>query len=90
MIARIWRGWAPQATAEDYRRHYETEVTGHLQRVDGFRGARLLRQDDGRERWVTGWNVGLTTHRPTGQVPGWLPPVAAFSALTGATAPPAA
>jgi len=49
MIAPIWRGWAPQATAGDYQRHYQTEVTGHLQRVDGFRGARLLRQDDGHE-----------------------------------------
>jgi len=49
MIARIWRGWAPQATAGDYRRHYESEVSRHLQGVDGFRGARLLRQDDGPE-----------------------------------------
>jgi len=23
MIARIWRGWAPLATADDYQRHYE-------------------------------------------------------------------
>src|SRR5437763_13617163 len=45
MIARIWHGWAPQATADDYQRHYESEVSGHLRGVDGFRGARLLRQD---------------------------------------------
>jgi heme-degrading monooxygenase HmoA len=49
MIARTWRGWAPRATAEDYRRHYESEVTAHLRAVPGFRGARLLRQDDGDE-----------------------------------------
>lgn len=49
MIARIWRGWAPQATAGDYQRHYESEVSRRLQGVDGFRGARLLRQDDGLE-----------------------------------------
>ena len=53
MIARIWRGWAPQATADDYRRHYESEVREHLQAVDGFRGARLLRRDEGREVMFT-------------------------------------
>jgi len=49
MIARIWRGWAPPATADDYQRHYESEVSGHLRTVSGFRGARLLRREDGRE-----------------------------------------
>ena len=49
MIARTWRGWAPRATAEDYQHHYETEVAEHLQQVAGFRGARLLRSDDGDE-----------------------------------------
>ncbi len=49
MIARIWRGWAPNETADDYQRHYASEVAEHLTGVDGFRGARLLRQDDGDE-----------------------------------------
>ena len=53
MIARIWRGWAPLATADDYRRHYETEVGEHLRAVSGFRGARLLRQEDGQEVMFT-------------------------------------
>ena len=53
MIARIWRGWAPQATADDYQRHYESEVSRHLEDVDGFRGARLLRTDDGQEVMFT-------------------------------------
>lgn len=53
MIARIWRGWAPLATADDYQRHYRTEVTEHLRAVSGFRGARLLRQEDGREVMFT-------------------------------------
>jgi hypothetical protein len=35
MIARIWRGWAPLATADDYQRHYETEVSGQLRAVSG-------------------------------------------------------
>jgi heme-degrading monooxygenase HmoA len=53
MIARIWRGWAPQATADHYQRHYESEVSRHLQGVDGFRGARLLRKDSGHEVMFT-------------------------------------
>ena len=53
MIARIWRGWAPLATADEYQRHYRTEVGEHLRAVSGFRGARLLRQDDGMEVMFT-------------------------------------
>jgi heme-degrading monooxygenase HmoA len=53
MIARIWRGWAPLATADDYQRHYETEVCEHLSAVSGFRGARLLRRRDGQEVMFT-------------------------------------
>jgi heme-degrading monooxygenase HmoA len=53
MIARIWRGWAPLAKADDYQRHYSSEVSGHLRAVSGFRGARLLRQDDGQEAMFT-------------------------------------
>jgi heme-degrading monooxygenase HmoA len=53
MIARVWRGWAPAATAGDYQRHYESEVTGNLRAVPGFRGARLLRRDDGDEVMFT-------------------------------------
>lgn len=49
MIARTWRGWASAATADDYQHHYESEVAEHLQRVPGFRGARLLRSRDGDE-----------------------------------------
>jgi len=53
MIARIWRGWAPQATADDYQRHYESEVSEHLRAVNGFHGARLLRRNDGGEIMFT-------------------------------------
>ena len=53
MIARIWRGWVPLATADDYQRHYETEVSEHLHAVSGFRGARLLRHQDGPEVMFT-------------------------------------
>ena len=53
MIARIWRGWAPAATADDYQRHYKTEVSEHLRLVSGFRGARLLRQEDDQKVMFT-------------------------------------
>ncbi|GGK75360.1 antibiotic biosynthesis monooxygenase family protein [Mangrovihabitans endophyticus] len=53
MIARIWQGWAPRATADDYQQHYEAEVAEHLRQAPGFRGARLLRRDDGDEVMFT-------------------------------------
>jgi hypothetical protein len=53
MIARIWRGWAPVASVDDYQRHYETEVGEHLRAVSGFRGARLLCREDGQEVMFT-------------------------------------
>ena len=49
MIARVWRGWAPVSSADDYQRHYEYEVAEHLRAVQGFAGARLLRQEDSGE-----------------------------------------
>jgi heme-degrading monooxygenase HmoA len=45
MIARIWHGWAPAATADDYQRHFSAEVAKELKAVPGFRGARLLRSE---------------------------------------------
>jgi heme-degrading monooxygenase HmoA len=53
MIARTWRGWASNATAEDYQRHYESEVAEHVQQVPGFCGARLLGRHDGEEVMFT-------------------------------------
>lgn len=53
MIARVWTGWAAAATADDYRHHYETEVAEHLRQVPGFRGARLLRRNDGDQVMFT-------------------------------------
>ena len=49
MIARTWRGWAAVSTADDYQRHYETDVAKHLREVPGFQGARLLRRQDSDE-----------------------------------------
>jgi heme-degrading monooxygenase HmoA len=53
MIARLWQGWASTATADDYQRHYESEVVAHLRQVPGFHGARLLRRQDGDEVMFT-------------------------------------
>jgi heme-degrading monooxygenase HmoA len=65
MIARIWRGWAPQAAADDYQRHYEAEVSEHLRAVEGFCGARLLRRDDSQEVMFTSitWFASLDAVR---------------------------
>jgi len=49
VIARIWHGWAPRERAADYQRHYESGVADHLLAVRGFRGAQLLRRDEGGE-----------------------------------------
>jgi hypothetical protein len=49
MIARIWHGWAPSERADDYQRHYESVLGERLRGVRGFRGAQLLRRDDGGE-----------------------------------------
>lgn len=49
MIARVWQGWAPAASADDYQQHYDSEVREHLAEVPGFRGARLLRRQLGGE-----------------------------------------
>lgn len=49
MIARIWQGWAPAATARDYESHYRNEVEPKLRAVTGFHGGKLLRREDGDE-----------------------------------------
>jgi len=49
VIARMWQGWTSTETADDYQRHYESEVADHLRAVPGFQGARLLRSADGAE-----------------------------------------
>jgi hypothetical protein len=54
MIARIWRGWASQERAGEYQRHYEPKVRRHLRALTGFRGAQLLRRDEG-------WEIAFTS-----------------------------
>jgi heme-degrading monooxygenase HmoA len=49
MIARVWRGWARPPDVAAYEAHFREAVLPHLERIDGFRGARLLRREDGDE-----------------------------------------
>jgi heme-degrading monooxygenase HmoA len=49
VITRLWRGWAPADRAQEYERHYRTEVLAVLQGVAGFEGARLLQRTTGDE-----------------------------------------
>lgn len=54
MIARMWRGWTKAKDADEYDRHYRSEVLLALRQVPGFRGARLLRRDlDGETEFVS-------------------------------------
>jgi heme-degrading monooxygenase HmoA len=53
MIARIWRGTATTAKANDYYRHFTTAVAPHLRNIDGHKGVLLLRRDvDGQVEYV--------------------------------------
>jgi heme-degrading monooxygenase HmoA len=45
MIVRTWRGRAPAANPLPYVRHFRQNVLPQLQKLDGFLGALLLRED---------------------------------------------
>ncbi len=45
MIARVWKGWTPPEHAEAYEWLLREQVIPGLQRLDGHRGASLLRQE---------------------------------------------
>jgi heme-degrading monooxygenase HmoA len=49
VICRLWHGWAPQATADDYERYLREELYPRLEDVDGYRGHHVLRRTDGDE-----------------------------------------
>ena len=53
MIARVWRGRALPANADGYEQHFRGEVLPELKRLEGFRGASLLRREaDGLVEFV--------------------------------------
>jgi heme-degrading monooxygenase HmoA len=49
MISRIWHGWTKKADADTYESMLREEVLPGIHRVKGYRGAYLLRRDDGNE-----------------------------------------
>ena len=49
MPARLWHGWASPAKADAYEELLRGEVLPGIQRIDGHRGAYLLRRDAGEE-----------------------------------------
>jgi heme-degrading monooxygenase HmoA len=49
MIARLWHGWTSRQNADTYEALLRTKVLPGIHRVDGYRGAYLLRRDDGAE-----------------------------------------
>jgi heme-degrading monooxygenase HmoA len=72
MIARLWRGAATMAKADDYFRHFTTAVAPKLKNIEGHKGAFLLRRDiDGHVEFlaVTLWDSIETIKRFTGPKP---------------------
>ena len=54
MIARLWRGVASGENADAYERLLRAEILPGIHRIDGYRGAYLLRREhDGRSEFVT-------------------------------------
>lgn len=49
MIARLWRGWTTLENADAYEHLLREKVLPDLQRVDGYRGGYVLRQNGSQE-----------------------------------------
>ena len=49
MIERIWRGWTTADKADAYQRFLQHEFLPAAHAIPGFRGARVLRRDQGDE-----------------------------------------
>ncbi len=45
MIARVWRGIARTERANDYLEHFRRSVLPELNRLEGFKGAYVMRRD---------------------------------------------
>jgi len=46
MISRLWHGWTTYANADAYEQLLRSEVLPGIHRVNGFKGAHLLRRDN--------------------------------------------
>lgn len=49
MIARLWKGWTAPDNADAYESLLREKVLPGLQRIDGYRGGYVLRQDGNDE-----------------------------------------
>ncbi len=47
MITRLWRGWTATENADAYERFLVTELFPSMRSIPGFRGAEVLRRQDG-------------------------------------------
>jgi hypothetical protein len=45
MISRFWKGWASPENADAYEALLRAEILPGIERIDGYRGAYLLRRD---------------------------------------------
>jgi len=46
MIARMWRGWTAPENGNAYEKLLREHILPGIHRVDGYRGAYILRQDE--------------------------------------------
>jgi heme-degrading monooxygenase HmoA len=49
MISRVWHGWTKREDADTYERMLRATILPGIHRVAGYRGADLLRRDEGDE-----------------------------------------
>ncbi len=50
MIARLWKGWTTPENADAYERHLREDLLpGMRQRIEGYRGGYVMRQDGNDE-----------------------------------------
>jgi len=49
MITRLWRGWTATDDADAYEQFLLTELFPSMRAIPGFRGAEVLRRQDGDE-----------------------------------------
>jgi heme-degrading monooxygenase HmoA len=72
MIARLWRGAATSAKADDYFHHFDAAVAPNLKNIEGHKGALLLRRNvEGHVEFlaVTLWDSIETIKRFAGPKP---------------------
>ncbi len=49
MVTRVWRGWTANEQADAYERFLLADLFPAIRKIPGFRGAEVLRRQDGHE-----------------------------------------